>query len=141
MISTTKTLKIRSLKQYIINGFPRKSETVEPNLKPYIKLQENMSVEKDLILYGSRLVIPEQLRKNTLKRLHSAHQGIERTKRRARETVYWPGINNDIATTVTDCRKCQEWLPSQRKEPLLIDTTPTRVFQEVSADIFTYIWR
>ncbi|XP_045105474.1 uncharacterized protein LOC123500985 [Portunus trituberculatus] len=33
-------------------------------------------------------------------RLHDSHRGVEATRRRARQTVFWPGIDSDIANTV-----------------------------------------
>ena len=67
-----------------------------------------------------------------------SHQGVERTKRRARQTVYWPGINNDIATTILSCNSCQEGRPSQRKEPMATEPPPSMIFEDVSCDFFSY---
>ena len=69
-----------------------------------------------------------------LSRLHISHQGIERTKRRARQTIYWPNIDNDISNTC----KCQKYLPSNQKEPIMHDEVPERAFQSVSSDYFQY---
>ena len=89
------------------------------------------------VLRGARLVVPKEARKDVLNRLHASHQGIERTKARARQTVWWPAINSDITNTVGDCSQCQEHRDSLPKEPLLSDTVPNRVFEETSADFFT----
>ncbi|QQP40681.1 Uncharacterized protein FKW44_014813 [Caligus rogercresseyi] len=43
-----------------------------------------------VVLYGSRVVIPLEMRKFVLDDLHVAHQGKERTLKRARQCVYWP---------------------------------------------------
>lgn len=126
------------LMKYIVEGFPDNLNKINNKLKPYVKLQANLSVDDGIALYGTRIIIPEQLSKGVLEKLHAAHQGIEKSKRRALETVFWPSINDDVTTTVIDCRKCQEWQPSNQKEPLMSETTPTRVFEEVSADIFAY---
>ena len=67
------------------------------------------------------MVIPNDAKADILKELHVAHQGIERTKRRARETVYWPNIDKDIAQAVSSCDACRQRLPSQPKEEMLED--------------------
>lgn len=46
----------------------------------------------DLLLVGSRILVPKEYRKEMLKVLHTAHQGQERTFKRARQAVYWPGL-------------------------------------------------
>lgn len=58
-----------------------------------------------------------------------------RVKRRARQTIFWPVISNDITLFTESCQCCQERLPRQQKEALC-DPPPTRVFEDVSADLF-----
>ena len=88
------------------------------------------------MLYGSRILVPAALRRHTLARLHDSHRGVEATKRRARQTVFWPGIESDIANTVAACESCQVLRPSQQQEPLHNDDHPSRPFESVSADFF-----
>ena len=126
------------LRNTICNGFPINHNEVDPIVRPYCKVKDSLSVSNDLILYGQRLIIPKKLRQEVLKQLHSSHQGIERTRRRARQSVYWPGIDNDIKNVVASCRKCQQLLPSQQPEPIIIEPEPFYPFQAVSADYFSY---
>ena len=107
-----------------------------PSIKSFWKVRHELWAEDGLVLKGSRIIIPSSRRRDTLQRLHAAHQGIDRTKRRARQLVYWPGINNDVETTVTACAECQKYLPSLAPEPLLSDPPPDFPFQDVSTDIF-----
>ena len=65
-----------------------------------------------------------------------SHQGIERTKRPARQTVYWPGIINDITATIQSYNICQERQPSQCKKTMMTDLQPTMIFEDVSCDFF-----
>ena len=74
------------------------------------------------------------MRKTILSQLHRAHQGIVRTKQRARLSLYWPGMDNDIENLITACKQCQDHLPSNGKEPMLPKPKPTRPFEETAAD-------
>ena len=127
----------QELQQTIINGFPNSIEKLNSGIRPYWNIRNNLSVVDDLILYNTRIVIPKEARKDILSKLLSSHQGIEKTKRRARLIVYWPCINNDISTTVAACVPCQEHRPSQQKEEIIQTETPKRVFEHVSMDFFT----
>ena len=110
---------------------------LSPDLTQYKRIADELTVTpEDLIVLHQRLIIPRNARKEVLQRLHAAHQGIERTKQRARQTVYWPGINADITSTVEACTNCQERRPSQQNEPLASDERPTRIFEELAADFF-----
>ena len=97
-----------------------------------------MSVDPkySLVLYNARIVVPKEARREILVKLHASHQGVERTKRRARQTVFWPSMQNEISNLIFSCDKCQENQKSQQKEPLSQDPLPSRVFEEVAIDFF-----
>ena len=103
------------LKKTILDGFPTNYNEIDQTLKPYAKMKDLLCVDNELVVCGQRLVVPRKLRKEVVQRLHSPHQGIERTRRRARQSVYWPGIDNDIKNAVQSCKKCQQMLPSLQK--------------------------
>ena len=70
-------------------------------IKPYCYFSEELSVVDGVILKGVRVVIPSSLRKELLCRIHEGHLGIEKCKRRARETLYWPNMNSVKLVTHT----------------------------------------
>ena len=78
------------------------------------------------------------MRREVLAQLHDSHQGMVRTKDRARLTVYWPGMDNDIDNTILSCKLCQNSLPSQQQEPITFKPTPQRPFQEIAADFCSH---
>ena len=121
----------------VISGFPSNRYDLSNPLLPYWKIRDHLSADDGLVLYGARIVVPAALRRRTLANLHDSHRGVEATKRRAAQTVFWPGITSDISSTVQACDKCQVHQPSQQKEPLMQDDHPTRPFESVSADFFT----
>ena len=122
-------------------GFPENKRGLTASLLPYYKLRNELSISEGLILYKQRLLIPKSQRKEVLRRLHLSHQGIERTKRRARQTVFWPGMNSDIENTVGLCEKCQSQRASLPTEPLQSDPMPDRPFVDVAVDFFSYAGR
>ena len=70
-----------------------------------------------------------------LANLHEAHQGALQTKQRARLTVYWPGLDNDIDNAVLSCQYCQDHQPSNTKEPIIHRKRPSRPFQGIAIDL------
>ena len=126
----------KRLLQYVTEGFPASRLALHASVLPYWKIREHLSADGDLVLYGARVIIPTALRRQTLARLHDSHRGVEATKRRARQTVYWPGVDSDITSTVHACEPCQVLQPSQQQEPYRSNDNPTRPFESVSADFF-----
>ena len=66
---------------------------------------------------------------------YESYQRISRTKERAKQAVYWPGIDSDIERVVSSCEKCQIQLPSLTKEPMLTRPQTERPFQEIAVDL------
>ena len=62
---------------------------------PYFMVRDELSTQDGILFKGLRCVIPVSLRPKIRERLHGAHTGVEGCLRRARETVYWPGMNAD----------------------------------------------
>ena len=127
------------LRDTVENGFSKDKKHCSGESLRCWNVRDDLSVEDGIIFYGNRIVIPRAMMKEVLKRLHSSHQGIERSKQRARQTVFWPGINNDIETTVSACDQCIKHRSTQVREPMIVEDGPHQwVFQEVSADFFNY---
>ena len=75
------------------------NEWIDPDttkVKPYLTIKDSLTLNKALVLKDLRVVVPLTLRSEILNILHQGHIGIERTKLRAQNTVYWPGISKDI---------------------------------------------
>ena len=83
-----------------------------------------------------RIVIPTRYRKEILKQLHSAHQGVTSMKQRANTCVYWPLMNVDLRNIRANCKYCSEMAPRHTKEPLILTADPEYPFQHISADFF-----
>ncbi len=121
------------LKKFLNSG-----ETKIPgSIIMYKSVLDDMSQDDNgLLLVRQRLVVPRSMRKEILHKLHASHQGIDRTLRRARQTVYWPGLSSDVKSTVRSCEECMKYGVSLPKEPMLKDEVPHRIFEEVATDLF-----
>jgi hypothetical protein len=80
----------------IESWFPDRRDRAPAAVGNYWCSRHQLSVYHGIVLFGKWIMIPQAAQKNVHKKLHAAHQGIVRTNRRARQTVYWPGITNEI---------------------------------------------
>ena len=126
----------RELTDAIMNGWPNNSQDVSTQIRQYYAFRDEMTIEEGVIMKGHRIVIPRSLRAEYLEELHKGHCGAETTKRRARDTMYWHGINNDIDMYTAKCVKCNNLKPHQQKEPLLMQDIPVLPWSIVATDIF-----
>ncbi|KAL9956099.1 hypothetical protein ACROYT_G037526 [Oculina patagonica] len=129
--------ELNALKEMVHLGWPSTIQQVPALLKPYWPFRDELAVEDGIAMKGHRIIIPPALQREILTRLHSAHQGTEKTKLRARTSVYWRGLNKDIVEITKSCITCQELQPSQQKEPLIPTEVPPRAWHTIGTDIFT----
>ena len=116
---TNKDCELIALRETIISGWPDTIKEVPSALKPYWPYQDELSVEDGLVMKSDRVVVPKVLQKSVLETIHSAHQGIEKCKLRARTCVFWCNINKYIEALISRCPICQEYQKSQQHETLL----------------------
>ena len=74
----------------IQEGFPNQARDLAPDLRPFFRYSDSISLVDGVILLGERIVIPQSLRKHILSALHSAHQGVSMMVARAADSVFWP---------------------------------------------------
>ena len=75
--------------------------------------REELTVEDGLILKGTRIVIPDRSHKAILKLIHEGHLGLSKCKLCAKETIYWPGLNDQLEKLVLKCELCLKYSHSK----------------------------
>ena len=86
-------------------------------------------IDGAMLLYRGRPVVPSSMREQVLQTLHSAHQGVTRMVARAEESLFWPGMTNDIKMMRESCHSCRKYAPSQSKLPPWDPVIPEYPFQ------------
>ena len=120
--------------KYCLEGWPDKNLLPGP-IKPYIHVAAELTVQNDLLLRGSRIVIPVSLQIEILDKLHSAHQGIHKCRQRAQQSVWWFGLNRQLTDLVNNCPKCCKDR-YQHPEPLIPSEFPSLPWQKLATDLF-----
>ena len=76
------------------------------------------------------------MRDDLLHKLHSSHIGIQGCLRRAREVLYWPGMNQAVEDYVAQWDTCNKYQSEQVKEPMICHKVPSRPWEKVAIDLF-----
>ena len=129
---------MRALWQIVTNGWPDTIKEVPREVRTFWPYRDEIGVSDGVLFKGNQVIIPTDLRQDILNQLHQGHQGIERTRRLARETVYWPNINKDIEQISKNCYACQENQVKQQREPLQPHDIPTSPWTKLGTDLFTF---
>ena len=135
--ATERDPSLKLLAKTVHEGWPKIIKDCPRSIQSYWYFQDEITCEDGILYKGTRLIIPKSERPSTLKVLHMGHYAIDKMSLRARETVYWPGINEDIRHTYHHCHICAKFARTQQKETLQYIETPQTAWEQLGLDIFT----
>ena len=135
---TSEDEALQQLRSTIQHGWPETKDTVPNLVLPYFNIRDELSIHDGLVYRGERIVIPVSLRSQMKKIIHNSHLGIESCLRRARDCLYWPGMNAEIKDFVSSCEACRTFEVQNQKETLMPHDLPSRPWEKIGTDIMTY---
>ncbi|XP_034095415.1 uncharacterized protein K02A2.6-like [Gymnodraco acuticeps] len=129
---------LQALTSVILRGWPDFKEDTPLLVREYWPFRDELNVQNSVLYRGQCVVIPKALRAELLRCIHTSHIGGEACYRRARDTLFWPNMRTEIKDYVSNCSACNEYARAQQKESLMSHDIPTRPWQTVSMDTFSY---
>lgn len=135
--STAADPVLSQIMRFSTEGLPTIWKSLPVELRNYRQILPELYTLDGIVLKDRRMVIPALLRTDYIKRLHSGHMGIEKTKKLARQYYYWPGMDYDIEVWIRRCSTCNANKRKQTKQPLMQHPVPDYPWQKVGCDIFT----
>ena len=104
---TAKDPQLSRVYNYVQSGW---AEQIEPELKMFHSMRDELSTLNGCILRGSRVVVPPPGRSLVLSDFHEGHPGMSRMKSLMRLYVWWPNLDAQIEELVKSCNECQQSL-------------------------------
>merc|ERR1719233_2366164 len=130
--------EIQELLALVRTEFSTDARKLSNNLRPYFPYNSSIYELDGVAMLGERIIVPTNLRPAILNLLHAAHQGVDRMKARAADTVYWPNLTGDITRTRSACFSCHNIAKSNPAQPPTPPREPEYPFQALAADYFHY---
>lgn len=104
------------------------------NALPFKIFEMELCFSGNILLRGTRIVMPEKLRAHTIELAHEGHPGITVMKRRLRAKVWWPKIDSDAENFVKKCHGCTMVAAPAPPEPLKRKELPSQPWKHVAID-------
>ena len=117
--------------QYTRKGWPN---TITDSLKPFSHRKNELTIEGECLLWGTRVIIPSKLRETVLKELHQGHPGVTSMKATARSHLWGPGLDKDLEKVARSCLSCQAVKQAPAAAPLHPWVWPSRPWERVHVD-------
>ncbi len=131
---TGSDVTLSKVRKLVREGWPTRLREEQADLRPYFDRRNELSIERDCVLWGTRVIVPEALRADVLELLHICHQGVVAVKSVARSFVWWPNINEQIETMTKLCKPCQDSQNSPAKSKPHPWTPAKRPWERIHAD-------
>ena len=96
-------------------------------------------LEDGIVLKGTQIVVPTETHETVLKLIHKGHVGLNKCKLRAKDTVYWPGLNDQLERLILNCELCLKYSHSKQKLSMsLSQEVPLHPWSKLAKDIFHF---
>ena len=103
--------------------------------KAFVMVRNELTNIGQIVLRGTRIVVPRELQKKVLDLAHEGHQGIVKTKKSLRTKVWWPGIDKQAEKKCRECFVCQLVTKHVPPPPIKPRRLPDRAWQKVALDL------
>ena len=127
---------LQALIAILRSGWPEHRTMVPESVKQYWQARQEIHEADGLLFCKDRILVPPKMKKEILRILHEGHMGIDKTRARARDILYWPGMSQDIEDLIQKCDICIQQSSSQRRESMILHEIPERPWMKIGADIF-----
>ncbi|KAF2901351.1 hypothetical protein ILUMI_04836 [Ignelater luminosus] len=102
------------------------------NTEKHIAKINIIKVQNGLILRDDRILIPFNLRKIMIEKLHTSHTGIENSLKLSKQNLFWPGMTQEITEKIRYCEICQRHSNNLQKLPMMSSLVPDYPWQVIS---------
>lgn len=102
--------------------------------KPFKNFETELCFNNEILLRGTRIVMPASLISRTLQLAHEGHPGMSVMKRRLRAKVWWPKIDDEVEEFVKKCKGCTLVSAPSAPEPMRRTELPSEAWQHIAID-------
>lgn len=138
ILETGKDVILKRIKDYCLKGWPENRTKCPEELRYFYKIKDDIMIENGILFYGERIIVPSSMRDKILIQIHEPHFGIVKTKKRAKNSIYWPGIDSDIENIIAKCSVCLKYAHRNQNEPLVCHEIPERPFEKIGCDVLEF---
>ena len=140
-IATQEDDKLALLKHTIMHGWLSTIREVPSEIQPYWTFREELTIEYGIVLKGTQIVVSHKKHQSTLHLIHKGHLGLGKCKLRAKDTVYWPGLNDQLEMWILNCELSLKYSHSkckQKPSTSLGQEIPVQPWSKLATDIFHF---
>ena len=122
----------------MVTGWPTDKRKLDPLVRPHPTFKDELSLADGIVYKGQQAVIPKSMRPAMLDKIHNTHFGAGLCIRRAKVSLFWPGMTSDIKNKCISCPVCAQYASQALKEPMHSHDIPEQPWSLISQDILMW---
>ena len=130
--------ELQRLSFLMMTGWPTEKQKLDPLMRPYLTFKDELSLTDGIVYKGQQAVIPKSMRPALLDKIHKTLFAAGSCIRRAKVSLFWPGITSDIKNKCITCPVCVQYANQAPKEPMLSHDIPERPWSLINHDILMW---
>ena len=91
------------LKEFI-REYRYEKHNISDFLTSYLGFRGELTITQNVILKSMQILIPSVMRVDVSDKIHQGNQGLVKSRSRAKQSVWWPGISGGIQDMAQCCR-------------------------------------
>ena len=115
-LATKEDDELALLKHTIMTGWLNIIREVPSEIQPYWAFREELTMEDDIVVNNTNIVIFHKKCQSTFNLIHEDFLCLKKCELRAKDTVYWPGLNEQLEKLVLNCELCLNYSCSKCKQ-------------------------
>ena len=125
------------VKREIESGWQQQGKKYKGEMHQYWTQKEQLTEQAGIVMRNERMVIPKGMRREMIERIHRGHQGVEKCLKRARESVWWPKIREELGQYIEKCNECIK-NARMKHQPLTNSQLPEGPWEAIGTDLFEF---
>ena len=89
--NTANDTDLQLLQNTVTREWPVERSKVPEAIRPYFAFRDEIVYCNGLLFRGNQHVVPKVMQAEMFSHIHESHQGIVKSKQRARSVLFWPG--------------------------------------------------
>ena len=133
------SFELTLLKHAIMHGWPSTIREVPNKIQTYWTFREELTIEDGIVLKGICIVVLHKKCQTIHQLTHEGHLGLGKCKPRAKDTVFWPGLNDQLEKLILNCELCLKYSHfkcKQKPSTSLRQKIPVHPWSKLATDIF-----
>ena len=107
----------------------------------YYTRHSDITFYDGILMKNEQIIVPTTFQVEMKSLIQQGHLGIENCGKRARQSLFWSLMNNEVEEIIKKCPTCLSFGDCQPHEPIINHPIPNQALKQIVVDLFRWYVR